>query len=494
MRRLALAWLLSTIAATSAVASDRPNIIFLMDDQHRCDAIGKLDSAIRTPSLDRLAEDGILFDQAVCQAPMCMPSRYSLMLGLYPTQVGVLSNGPGLDDAQLPCQPLAELLRKAGYQTAGFGKTHWWAKDCSTRGFEVRYASTDAERGAILMSEDDPAGLRCYNEEIRHCGLGGENIVGYLGFTSKVPEGDHPDGWALARCLDFLEKGRDAKRPLFLYFSCLAPHAPHSIPPGLEGLYGLDRMPIPEQPGKDQVEPCHATGTNREPMYREFWSHATRQQWQQMVLRYRANCSWVDSLFGRLLQRLKTTGVLDNCLIVYASDHGEMLGERYYRFNKYCLYEHSVRVPLILSGTVIPKDKKGTVDHRPAELVDVLPTILQAAGIKEAERKPGESLLRQSSRKATFCEFNDQPKSICFMWRTNDQKLILTFPKDRLKRGALQWADVTAGELYDLRVDPSECNNLYAQEAWRAKRDQLGDELFSHLGDVALGHLQSAKE
>jgi arylsulfatase A-like enzyme len=126
MRAIALTLLSFTaLTALGDVAGKRPNIIFLMDDQRRWDALGCVDPAIKTPALDRLAKEGILFDQAVCQAPMCVPSRYSMMLGLYPHQAGILSNGPGLSDTQLPCDTLPELLRKAGYQTAGFGKTHW---------------------------------------------------------------------------------------------------------------------------------------------------------------------------------------------------------------------------------------------------------------------------------------------------------------------------------------------------------------------------------
>lgn len=473
-------------AAEVAPPSRRPNIIFLMDDQHRWDAIGQVDSTMKTPALDRLAADGILFDQAVCQAPMCVPSRYSIMLGLYPTQVGILSNGPGLRDRQLPCEPLPELLRKAGYQTAGFGKTHWSAQNCSTRGFEVRYATNDPERGAILMSDDNPQGLKRYYDETKPFGAGEENIAGYLGLTSRVPEADHRDGWTMNRCLDFLDKARDEKRPLFLYLSFLKPHAGHNVPPGFEGMYDLSAMPVPQQPPKEQVEPCHATGTNREKMYRPFWSQATKQQWQQMVLRYRANCSWTDSMFGRVLDKLKAKGILDNCLIIYVSDHGEMLGERYYRFNKYCLFEHSVRVPLIVAGTAIPKEKKGTLDHRPAESVDILPTILAQAGIPKAEGKPGENLLAPCSRKAAFCEFNDQPSTISFMWRTPQHKLILTFSKDCLRKGAVRLEDVTAGELYDLRTDSQEWNNLYAKQEHRAERERMSEELVSHLNRVAL--------
>ncbi|MEN9974472.1 MAG: hypothetical protein RLZZ282_478, partial [Verrucomicrobiota bacterium] len=277
----------------------KPNIIFLMADEHRWDAIGRIDPMVKTPALDRLAKSGILFDQAVCQAPMCVPSRYSMMLGQYPHQLGILSNGPGLRDEQLPCDPLPEMLLKAGYQTAGFGKTHWLAKGASTRGFEVRYSSTDYEKGAIMMSDDNPDGLKRYYDEVKTYGDGEEWPAGYLGRTSQVPEKDHRDGWAFNRCLEFLGEGLDKKRPLFLYLSFLKPHAGANVPLGYESLYDLTQIPVPKQPSLEQVEPCHATGSDRQEMYREFWSKATKEQWQQMVLRYRANCSWIDSMFGR---------------------------------------------------------------------------------------------------------------------------------------------------------------------------------------------------
>ena len=352
-------------------------------------------------------------------------------VGLYPTQVGILSNQRGLSDAQLPCEPLPELLRKAGYQTAGFGKTHWSWKGCSTRGFEVRYASTDPEQGAVLMSDDDPEGFRRYSEETKSCGNGGENIVGYLGFTSKLAEKEHRDGWALARCLEFLDRGRDPKRPLFLYFSCLAPHAPHNVPPGFEELYDIRAMPVPEQPPEHLVEPCHATGTNREPMYRSFWSQATREQWQQMVLHYRAT---VPGLTAFSAAFCKTS----------AQRHSRQLPDRLcfrsWRNARRALLPLQQVLPLRTQcpraadsgGHRGPQKKKGSIDHRPAEEVDILPTILQVAGIHDVQGKLGEDLLRLGSRKASFCEFNDQPKAISFMWRTADRKLILTFAKECL--------------------------------------------------------------
>jgi arylsulfatase A-like enzyme len=472
----------------------RPNIIFLMDDQRRWDALGCIDPAIKTPALDRLAKEGILFDQAVCQAPMCIPSRYSMMLGLYPHQTGILSNGPGLSDEQLPCDTLPELLRKAGYQTAGFGKTHWLAREASTRGFEVRYASTDVEKGTVEMKTDNPEGLKRYYDEVEAYGPGEERPAGYVGRTSQVPEGDHRDGWTFNKCLEFIDKGVDKKRPLFLYLSFLKPHAGANVPPGYEELYKLSEMPVPKQPSLEQVEPCHATGSDRQEMYRSFWSQATQEQWQQMVLRYRANCSWIDSMFGRVMDKLRAEGLLENCLIIYVSDHGEMLGERYYRFNKYCLFDASARVPMILSGTAIPADKRGVIDHRLAEEVDIYPTLASIAGLPAITNKPGENLLGPSARKAGFCEYSDRPAKVAFMWRTSERKLILTFPKTCIQKGSVSLADVTAGEFYDLKSDPKEWKNLYAKDEFKADQERMTAELVSHLNTVALKKVSSSNQ
>lgn len=105
------------------MSQDKPNIIFLMTDQQRWDCIGTFNEHIHTPNLDKLAAEGITFHDAVCQSPMCAPSRSSMMMGYYPSQLGVRTNYGGLfEEDKLPSEPLPELMHRAGYQTAGFGK------------------------------------------------------------------------------------------------------------------------------------------------------------------------------------------------------------------------------------------------------------------------------------------------------------------------------------------------------------------------------------
>lgn len=479
----------------------RPNIIFLMDDQHRWDHIGKINPGVITPALDKLAADGILFDQATCQGPMCVPSRYSIMLGLYPSQTRVLSNSDRLRDEQLPCDPLPEILRKAGYQTAGFGKTHWNLKESSTRGFEIRYIGQPAkhrgyETGAVMMGDRNPEGLKRYDKETEKFGDGEEGIKGYIGCTSKVPEEDHRDGWVFNECLKFLDLGLEGNKPLFLYLSFFKPHAGLNIPPGFEELYDIKNMPVPLQPRKQDVEPCHASWEGERPGFlnssvrkeinivkerADFWSKAGTEKWQRMILRYRANCSWIDSMFGRVLDKLREKGVLDNCLIVYVSDHGEMLGERCFRFTKYCLYESSVRVPMILGGTAVPKDRKGTIDSRPAELVDVLPTIMKAAGFDAKAGKPGENLLDPSQKTGAFSEYHDMDNRDSFMWRTPKYKLILCMKKKKMPDGKYSNDDIIGGELYDLQNDAREWKNLYKDEKYAGIREEYTRKILEHL-------------
>lgn len=471
----------------------KPNIIFLMADQQRWDAIGINNPHIKTPNLDRLARQGVLFNQATCQAPMCTPSRNSLMLGLYPSQLGIRSNGShALGDSNLPCDPIPALLQKAGYQTAGFGKTHWGITDqpIGTRGFETRIVGAKEvgiEIGATqYQDEEDPVGLAAYRKEVANYGPGEEGVPGYLGISSKVPDRDHRDGYVAEKCLEFLDRGMDSTRPLFLYLSFLKPHAGLNAPKRFADLYNINDIPDTEQPPWEEEVDTHlaySDKTNkfqndRHKAWREKWSGMTPLERRRTTLYYYANCSWLDDYFGQVLEKLEKAGRLKNALIVFTSDHGEMLGERNYRFTKYCLYESSVRVPVLLSGSVVPEPSRGKIDQRPVELVDLYPTIAKVAGTKQQLSSPGLNLLSDQKHKGSFCEYHDSGAP-AYMWRTNKWKLILfsnmPLKDDKTPTGSFR------GELYDLENDPNEWKNLYNIQKYQKMREQLKTELLEHL-------------
>ena len=475
--------LLASISCSEKNQQQLPNIIFLMDDQHRWDALGVENEAVITPTLDKLAQEGVRFTQAVCQAPMCIASRNSMMFGLYANQTGVLRNGRGIPDDKLPTKPLAQLFQDAGYETAGFGKTHWGIA-CSTRGFETRFAAEVFEKGAIMMKDLDPDKKQRYTDETIDYGPGEEDPSGYIGETSTLPEGDHRDGWVFEKCLNYI-KGREDERPLFLYLSFLKPHAGHNVPEGFEDRYDLYKTKYAEQPPWEKDISSHAKGVNRREMYEGFWKNATEDQWKEMTMRYYANCTWIDDMFGRTLKALEEKGLLENSIIIYVTDHGEMLGERYYRFNKYCLYDASVRVPIIISGSALPKEWKSKEDKRPAELVDVYPTLLQAAGIEVPEKAVGMNLLdKDKTREFSFCALHERKEEAAFMARTENYKLILSFSR---KEDASEYtmSDIIGGEFYNLKQDPREWNDLYESEEVTEIKEDMTKQLMAKLSTMS---------
>ena len=218
-------------------------------------------------------------------------------------------------------------------------------------------------------------------------------------------------------------------------------------------------------------------------MYENFWKKADQQLWKEMKLRYWANCTWIDDMFGRTLSKLEDKGILDNALIIYVSDHGEMLGERYYRFNKYCLYESSVRVPVILSGSAIPDQRRNTTDHRPAQLVDIYPTILQTVGIEVPQGSVGLNLTGTEQHPAGFSALHQHPDQASFMWRTPDYKLILVMNRKK-KTGDYRESDIIDGELYNLTEDHMEWNNIYNVKHAKEIREEMTEELLAHLATL----------
>lgn len=462
----------------------------------------------KTPYLDRLAARGIRYAEATCNAPMCVPSRYSMTLGLYPSQCGVRHNTQTIpEDELLPAPTLPQRLAELGYQTAGFGKTHWYLGDVPTdaervvptaRGFEIRAEARDAAAdatfpGDILMAEDEPETWARYVEEMRRSQCGPETVRGFVGQTSEITGKDHREGWLTRQALQFLERSRDRERPFFLYLSLDNPHAGFNVPPGYEDLYRLEDIELPEQPPWAVDPPGHVVTDQRAAEWLALPEEARRRS----MLRYYALCSYVDDCFGQVLGVLEAAGELDRTLVLFTSDHGEMLGERNGRLTKYSFYEASVRVPLILAGPGVPPERQGAIDSRPAELVDVLPTLVAAAGGVSPPEFPGRSLLAPPCRLGSFAEMHGhgyettegwpgldwrtkeaRQAAPSLMWRTSEWKLILHLPGDA-GDGLLRLGE-TVGELYDLRNDPWEWVNRYEDLACFVMRERLTRELLMH--------------
>lgn len=476
----------------------RPNIIMIMTDQQRYDAIGCVNPLVKTPGIDSLARNGVLFDQAVCQCPMCVPSRNSMMFGLYPSQTGVRTNsGALLDESRLPGIPLPQLLSDAGYFCAGFGKTHWnntvKGAPGSRRGFHVRAEgqpkfSLQYEEGATMMDDEDAEGLKAYFEETSEFGSGEERAAGYIGKPSALAKEHHRDGFIHKKCIEFLDGYEPDGRPLFLYLSFIKPHAGFNIPPEFEALYDLkDIPPLPTPPWENDPSPhiqnAMNASANLNAIHNErknVWKTLSDDEKRLSTLRYYANCSFMDHFIESVLKKIREKGLDKNTLFIFVSDHGEMMGERDYRFSKYCLFESSVRVPLILAGDCIDPALHATRDHRPAMLVDILPTICDAAGIEPNVQWPGESLLaKETKRKGAFSEYHGSGSektqiAPAWMWRNENYKLIYTRPGFCIDESSV------SGEMYDLTNDPNEWQNIFDKPAYRDIRERMTIELLEN--------------
>jgi arylsulfatase A-like enzyme len=421
---------------------------------------------------------------------MCVASRYSMMTGLYGFQNGVKHNTQMIArDEDLPAPVLAEYLRDAGYQTAGFGKTHWYIGSKifpgvevkgSCRGFEVRClhgARPDASRleeGALYMGEERPDWVRRESEE-RSFGPGGETVAGYVGKRSEIPPERIHEGWLTGKAVEFLDSGRDSDRPFFMYLSLDFPHVGLAPPARFEEMYDL--ADFPDNPPPETVPGGHREGER----FKDIWYNMTPDERRRSRLRYAALCTYVDDLFGQVLHKLETAGELENTFIIFAADHGDMLGDRG-RISKYCMYEGSVRVPLIVAGAGV--DRRGAVDERPAELVDVVPTLLDAAGEEVPEILPGFSLFSDFTRSASFAEmhgrgYEEYQRAPTVMWRSNEWKLILDIPGPLGSVGGRY--DLLQGELYHLTEDPMETRNLYDDPECARMRERMTAEVLMHV-------------
>lgn len=479
----------------------KPNIIMIMTDQQRWDAMGCVNPLVITPGIDSIAKNGIRFDQATTVCPMCVPARNSMMFGMYASQTGVRTNsGALLDESRLPAIPLPQLLHDAGYFCAGFGKTHWNhclpGKEGSRRGFDVRAEGQSrksplCEEGAVMMDDEDAEGLAAYYAETDEFGGGEENSLGYIGKISKLPKEHHRDGFIYRKCMEFLQDYEPDSQPLFLYLSFIKPHAGYNIPQEYEDLYDLSKIPsLPTPPWEDEPDTHIRAAMNASKSLwnvhnerKNVWKNLSDEERRRSTMRYWANCSFMDGFINSVLEKIREKQLDKNTLFIFLSDHGEMMGERDHRFSKYCLYESSVRVPLILAGDVISPEKKGTTDSRNAMLTDVIPTICNIAGINVDPRLPGINLLGSKKHEGAFCEFHgggtEWPQvAPAWMWRNSNYKLIL------YREGTIIDDTPIKGELYDLKNDPNEWYNRFDDPQLFAVRMKMTEELLKHIATV----------
>ena len=347
----------------------RPNILLVFTDQQRADTIAALGNPIlRTPVLDRLCREGTAFTRCYTPSPVCVSARCAMISGLPPHQTGSFDN----DFMPQGVGSFMERLAAEGYQTHGVGKMHFVPDPRRMWGFESRDLSEefpDADDFRALLAQrgyghvEDPHGVR--------------SEMYYIPQPSQLPAELHHTAWTADRSIDFLRR-RDRNRPFFLMMGFIKPHPPFESPTPWHKLYRAAEMPPPRRPeGFDNLL-CYWNRVQNRYKYRDHG-------YDELLVRtiraaYYSCISFIDYHVGRVLEALGEQ--IDNTLIVFTSDHGELLGDSG-SFGKRCMLEGSARIPMIVRWP--GRMPAGLRCSTPSTLLDLWPTFLSAAGIRDAQ-------------------------------------------------------------------------------------------------------------
>jgi arylsulfatase A-like enzyme len=464
------------VAVAKTVEPPKPNIIFIMADDHGRQAASCYGSAlIQTPNIDRIARDGVRFEQAMACNSICSPSRATLITGKYNHLCGVRKLEEHFDGTQ---QTFPNLLRQSGYQTAIVGKWHLFTKPTGFDFYSV-LPGQGRYNDAPFKQTGQPWGTS-----------GNAGGVVHTGYVTDV---------ITDISLEWL-KHRDASKPFCLMIHHKAPHAPHDPAPRHKDLFKGTVFPEPSNlldnyigraPGMvaDQLiwsrllQQCEPQYQPIKQQFTDNTAHDTRLMYQEYVRNYLRVVAALDENVGRVLDYLEQTGLATNTVVIYTSDNGYFLGEHGF-YNKMWMYEESLHLPLIIR---MPRGmggvKGGTVNRELVSMLDMAPTVLDLTGVKVPADIQGQSikplLMGESTnwREAFYYHYYGVVGTpVTHNWiafheimglRTKTSKLVC-YPT---------WKGGPFWELFDLVKDPHEMNNLYDSPAQQQAVVELKKQL-----------------
>ena len=489
--------------AIKAQDSQRPNILYIMTDQQRWDALGYSgNKVIKTPNLDRLARSGAYFSHAVTPCPVSGPARCSILTGMTIEKSGVRLNDDTHDkNLPLPYKTFDEMLSADGYYDEYYGKFH----SPKAMAEVYRNPSKGGLSGADLILGDKSLYKKLLDREFPDRSLkAGEHLGGgvYAGVPYKPSPMDRrygmtpqeakekkakvdPHGcvnipaelsftsYTVGQALDAMDRVA-SNAPFAISCSIVAPHAPFLPSEPYCGMYNPKDMPIPATIGDDMKNNPYKKSSAKGEEFRD------PKRIGYFISEYYALITEADMWIGKLLDKLDQLGLTENTVVVFTSDHGEMLGDHGMQA-KFVFLEGSVRVPLIVSYPgVIPAGKK--IDA-PVSLTCIYPTILELAGIDNSQ-SDGYSLMgliqgQKSKYDFAVSEWTSGKTNVPnIMIRTSDWKLMLSYTDDSGANDAL----------FDMRNDPGEMNNLLGKNPAKSKQketvSQLQGKLAGYLEDI----------
>lgn len=459
------------------------NVLYLLSDQHRQRALGVCgDPFAKTPNLDRLATEGVRFDNAYCPYPVCTPSRAAMLTGTWNHNNGVVNNA-----TPWPWQikTMAHHFGRQGYATGLIGKMHF--VDAQTHGFDYRLDFNDwyqylgpktklyadelsrANSGSGLPQIDDL--WRDHGDPwIGHRTLDNRQGFVLVGEASKIEEKDQFESFVARETIRFL-KNFGTKHPFFLISSYLKPHDPFLPPTRFASQFRAEDMKLPPtfnrlRPGQPDAETVPKVIRALAARHAPTPEVADEAMARQRIAMYYANLAFLDDVLGTVMNALRELGLADDTLVIYSSDHGEMLAE-HGLWQKSLFYEPSGSVPLIFKGPGIAR--AGSVCKTPVTQVGLAPTLLEACGLSgsgfdEPSFFPLVADTAAAWNRPAFAEYALKTKDARYMIRKGDWKFN-------------HWIN-DIPELYNLHDDPKEIRNLALDPKYRSTAESLKKQLF----------------
>ncbi|MAG35175.1 MAG: hypothetical protein CL878_02860 [Dehalococcoidia bacterium] len=458
------------------------NVLLIYTDQQQRRTMSAYGNDVAlTPNLNQFSQHGVVFESAVCPQPVCVPSRCATFTGVNVHTHGVFANGHPLP-RHIPT--VAEMVVDHGVRTGYIGKWHMGREVLPQRGFEEFFHAVDDN---YTPAKDLPLyGLSGYGRWLVEKGYApdqGQGAGGWFSrdFAARLPEEHTKPAFISEQACRFLEGRQD--EPFLLVCSFLEPHNPYHSP--YDDLHDPDETelpdnfhtePLPDWPQRNAVFQEWARTVAHEDGLR----YDTEEKWRGLIARYYGLAHHMDHHVGVILDKLDALGLRDDTLVIFTSDHGDMMGS-HGMYMKSMMYEESAGVPLLMRGPAI---EGGRRIAEPTSQLDLTPTILDACGVAPRAELPGKSLLPllrgerdEDSEAVAVCE-----------WNGTVQRMFSRLPlfagvkgewirSIRTRRWKLNVYRDDVSELYDLEQDPGEMLNLIHEPARRPVVEDLFERL-----------------
>ena len=508
--------------------SKKPNFLFIITDQHRADHLGCYgNDIVKTPNIDGLAKKGSRWDRFYVANPICMPNRASIMTGRMSSLHGARHNGIPLSRDHTT---FVELLKDAGYQTGLIGKSHLqsftglpatnkyqpdeklhtpseklrdaykqnrhtedydlevvpkWDKPLSKRldgdfyGFdhvEIAADHGDAASGDYLLwaREQEP---NFDNLVGRENALPDNRINAPQAWRTAVPEELYSTNWIADRSQEWIANCADQDEPFFLQMSFPDPHHPFTPPGKYWDMYDPNEIPLPASFGKGDLPPIRkmreAMEKGLDPRDNQNPFTVTESEARELIALTYGSITMIDDAIGRVLKQLEASGVADNTIVVFTTDHGDYMGDHGLMLKLLLHYQGTIRVPFIWHDPTT--NTSDEIKHELASSIDISSTILARAGIQPYNGIQGRDLLSSNAPDAVIVEEDSQRKMIGF----ERPQRIRTIVTERYRMSLREGEDWN--ELYDLERDPEELYNLYDNEDVKEIQNALTETMLRRM-------------